>query len=420
MGDIAASQKGNRSGRRRSIAAIAIVIIVVGVGAFSLVSRQGESVASANAGSPPSSQSADTRFQLTAPQWTSLTVEPVTSRTFREELVTEGKIAIDEEHSTSVFSPYSGRVTRLLAIPGDQVEAGQPLLVLEASEALQAQNDFISASTAANKARSQAMLSETVERRLRNLYDTKAVALRELQQAQADLTAAQNDHHGTKTALEAARNRLKILGKSDSEIDALLREGAISPETILFAPLSGTVVQRKIGPGQYVSSGSSDPIFVVGDLSTVWLVAFVRESDAGKVKVGQPVSFSVLAHPGRSFQTKIDYVSPSIDPSSRRRMVRATVSNAEGLFAPEMFATVKVFVAEEGATASIPREAIIYENSTARVWVVNDDRSIELRSVKLGLSDGRSVQVLDGVEAGQKVISRGSLFIDRLASGPRS
>lgn len=419
MDDITASKNG-RHPARRTIAVVAIAFGVAGLGAASLTLRQAEGIASAHANSPAPAQVPGDRFQLSETQWASLTIAPVTARTFREELITEGKIAIDEEHSTSVFSPYSGRVTKLMAIPGDHVLAGQPLLVLEVTETVQAQNDFINASTVANKARSHVNLSETVERRLRNLFEMKAVALRELQQAQADLTAAQNDHQGAKTAFEAARNRLRILGKSDDEIGALQQEGTISPETTLFAPLSGTVVQRKIGPGQYVSSGASEPIFVVGDLSTIWLVAFVRESDAGKVKVGQPISFSVLAHPNRTFQAKIDYVSPSIDPSSRRRMVRAIVPNPEGMFAPEMFATVKVFVSEEGETASIPREAIIYESNTARVWIVNDDRSIELRSVKLGFNDGRVVQVLDGVQAGQKVISKGSLFIDRIASGSRS
>lgn len=384
-------------------------------GGFQPVSKASTAVALA-----PNPPAAPDQFKLSKAQWAAMSVEPVLSRTFREELVTEGKIAIDEDHSTSIFSPYSGRAIRLLAMPGDQVKAGQPLIVLEANETVQTQNDFIGASTAAMKAKSRVELAEIVEKRLRNLFEMRAVALRELQQVQADLVAAQSDYQGAKTALEAARNRLKIVGKTDAEIDALQANGTISPDTTLFAPLAGTVVQRKIGPGQYVSSGSSEPVLVVGDLSTVWLVAYVRESDSGKVKVGQPISFSVMAHPGKTFQAQIDYVAPSIDPSSRRRMVRATVPNKEGLLAPEMFATAKISVSEDSATAAIPRESIIYEDSNARVWVVNEDSSIKLHSIKLGYSDGRLVQVLDGVKPGQKIICKGSLFIDRIASGPKS
>jgi len=384
-------------------------------GGFQPVSKASTAVALA-----PNPPAAPDQFKLSKAQWAAMSVEPVLSRTFREELVTEGKIAIDEDHSTSIFSPYSGRAIRLLAMPGDQVKAGQPLIVLEANETVQTQNDFIGASTAAMKAKSRVELAEIVEKRLRNLFEMRAVALRELQQVQADLVAAQSDYQGAKTALEAARNRLKIVGKTDAEIDALQANGTISPDTTLFAPLAGTVVQRKIGPGQYVSSGSSEPVLVVGDLSTVWLVAYVRESDSGKVKVGQPISFSVMAHPGKTFQAQIDYVAPSIDPSSRRRMVRATVPNKEGLLAPEMFATAKISVSEDSATAAIPRESIIYEDNNARVWVVNEDSSIKLHSIKLGYSDGRLVQVLDGVKPGQKIICKGSLFIDRIASGPKS
>lgn len=415
MSDVSAQSRAPRWW----LMAVGVFFASLAGGVFFLAPKLGTSVAPAVAAPTEKQPLGDDRFRLSPEQWATTTVEPVVSKTFREELVTEGKIAIDEDRATSVFSPYSGRAIRLLAAPGDWVVAGQPLIVLEANETVQAQNDFIVASTLANKAKSRVDLAEIVERRLRNLFEMKAVALRELQQVQADLTVAQNDLQGAKTVLEAARNRLRIVGKTDSEIEALQSDGTISSDMTLFAPLNGTVVQRKIGPGQYVSSGSSEPLFIVGDLSTIWLVAFIRESDAGKVKVGQPITFSVMAHPGRSFTAKVDYVAPSIDPNSRRRLVRATVPNPDGALAPEMFATVKISVSEESATAAIPREAIIYEDSSARVWVVNDDSSIKLRSVKLGYSDGRLVQILEGVEPGQKIISKGSLFVDRIVSASR-
>ena len=127
--------------------------------------------------------------------------------------MTEGKIAVDEDRSTPIFSPYSGRVTKLLAKPGDAVTTGQPLFVIEATDMVQTQNDFIAAVTAMNKAHSQFTLAEAVEKRHRDLYKDKAVALRELEQAQASLVAAKNDVRAAETALEAARNRLRILGR---------------------------------------------------------------------------------------------------------------------------------------------------------------------------------------------------------------
>lgn len=361
----------------------------------------------------------DGRFYPTPTQWATLTVQPVDAHKFRTEYLTEGKIAVDEDRSTQIFSPYAGRVTKLLVVPGDTVQRGQPLFILEAADSVQAQNDFIAAVTAVNKARSQLNLTETVERRLHNLYNDHAIALKDWQQAQADLTAAQNDLRTAQTALEAMRNRLRILGKTNAEIDTFQQTGIITPDSTVYAPLEGTIVQRKVGPGQYISAGSSDPVFIIGDLSTVWLVAFMRESDAPKIKIGQAVKFTVLAYPDRVFEAKINYIAAAIDPNSRRRMVRATIDNSDGLLTPEMFASVTIFVADEGATPSVavPREAVIYEGDVARVWVVLDDKSVELRRIKLGLSNGELIQVTDGLKPGEKIITRGSLFIDRMAAG---
>jgi len=198
-------------------------------------------------------------------------------------------------------------VTKLFAKPGDVIHAGQPLFVVEATDMVQAQSDFMAALATVNKARSQAMLTQTVEKRLHDLYDSKAMSLREWQQAQADLTAAQNDLRSAETALEATRNRLRILGKSEAEITAFQQTGRINADTAINAPIGGTIVQRKVGPGQYVAAGSSDPVFVVRDLTTVWLVAYVRESEASRVQVGQALEFTTLSDPQNSYRGNINY-----------------------------------------------------------------------------------------------------------------
>ena len=240
------------------------------------------------------------RYVPTPAEWASLTVEPVTERTFRAEHATEGKIAVDEDRSTPVFSPYAGRVIKLLAKPGDHVTQGQPLFVIEAADTVQAQNDFISAMTGLNKAKSALDLAQLQDTRAKDLFEGKAVPLKDYQQSQATLIQAQNDLRSSQTALEAARNKLKILGLSEEDIATFQQKGRIDPNTTIFSPIAGTVVQRKIGPGQYINSGASDPVFVIGDLSTVWLTAFVRETDASIVSVGQELSFNVLARPDAS------------------------------------------------------------------------------------------------------------------------
>src|SRR3981189_2356460 len=286
-----------------------------------------------------------TRYSPTPAEWASLSIQPVVEKAFRAELVTEGKIAIDEDRSTPVFSPYAGRVTKLLARPGDAVVNGQSLFVIEAADNVQAQNDFIAAMTSMNKAKSALDLAQLQGQRAKDLFEGKAVPLKDYQQSQATLIQAQNDLRSSQTAMEAARNKLRILGLTDEDIATFQEKGRINPETTIFAPIAGTVVQRNIGPGQYVNSGASDPVFVIGDLSTVWLTAFVREADASNVSGGQELAFNVLALPGRTLTGRINYVAAAIDPATRRLMVRATVDNASGQLKPEMFANVTIYSA---------------------------------------------------------------------------
>jgi membrane fusion protein, heavy metal efflux system len=358
-----------------------------------------------------------TRYSPTPSEWVSLTIEPVTERSFRAEHATEGKIAVNEDRSTPVFSPYAGRVTKLMARPGDQVTQGQPLFIIEAADNVQAQNDFIAAMTGLNKAKSALDLAQIQDKRARDLFEGKAVPLKDFQQAQANLIQAQNDQRSAETALEAARNKLRILGLTDEDIATFRQKGRINPETTIFSPITGTVVQRKIGPGQYISAGASDPVFVIGDLSTVWLTAFVRETDAASVGVGQEISFNVLALPGKPLTARINYVAAAIDPATRRLLVRATVDNPDGQLKPEMFANVTIYSASDHPAVAVPKQALIYEGDQVRLWVAHPDKSIELRQIKTGLANGNLVEVMGNLKPGEQVVTRGSLFIDRAASG---
>ncbi len=401
------------------IAAVAIVALSVAVMATTLARRSNKLAETEQSAQP---RKVGNLYYPTPKQWASLTVQSVTQRPFRAEHLTEGKISIDEDRSTLVFSPYSGRVMKLMAKPGDHVVAGQPLFAVEAPDMLQAQNDFINAIAALNKARSALELARVVEEQNKTLYSTHAGALRELQQAQATTRAAENDVRATEISVEATRNRLRILGLHDDEIKKFGETGDVSPQTIIYSPIAGTVIQRKVGPGQYINPssqnpGASDPSFVIGDLSTVWLVAYVRESEAPEVRVGQPLRFSVLAYPDRVFPANINYVATALDPGTRRLLVRATIDNSQGLLRPEMFASVTIITGDDELSPAVPRDAIIYDGNAAHVWVAHDDQSIEQRSVKTGLSDGNDVQVIGGLNVGEKVVTKGSLFVDRAAVG---
>jgi cobalt-zinc-cadmium efflux system membrane fusion protein len=357
------------------------------------------------------------RYTPTPAEWASLTIQPVTERAFRAEYVTEGKIAIDEDRSTPVFSPYTGRLTKLLVRPGDSVTKGQPLFVIEAADTVQAQNDFIAAMTGMNKAQSALDLAKIQDTRAKDLFEGKAVPLKDYQQSQATLIQTQNDLRSSQTALEASRNKLRILGFTDDEIATFQQKGRINPESTVFSPIAGTVVQRKAGPGQYVSTGASDPVYVIGDLSTVWLTAFVRETDAANVSIGQDLNFSVMALPGRPLTARINYVAAAIDPATRRLLVRATIDNKDGALKPEMFANVTLLSASDHLAVGVPKQALIYEGDQVRIWVAHEDKSIELRQIKPGLINGDLVEVTGNLKPGEQIVTKGSLFIDRAASG---
>jgi len=397
-----------------------VVILVFAVGAGIWVAKSRTNSDARDPDAAGQSRKVTGVFYPTPAQWATLTVEPVQQRVFQSEHVTEGKIAVDEDRSTPIFSPYAGRVLKLFVKPGDTVTVGQPLFTVQATDMVQAQNDFISAATALNKARSAQNLAEIIDKRQRLLYEGKAVPLKEVQNARAALDAAENDVRSSEVALEAARNRLRILGKTDQEITDFQEKGTIDPATLITAPIAGTIVQRKVGPGQFVGSGSTDPVFIIGDLSTVWVVAFIRETEAPLVHVGQAIYFTVLAYPDRSFPANISYVAAALDPTTRRLLVRATVNNSAGLLKPEMFASVKILTGEGDKAVAVPRDAIIYEGEAARVWVVRDkdsEKAIELRRIKVGLTNGNMVEVVKGLAPGDRVVTKGSLFIDRVAAG---
>src|ERR1700757_2203524 len=269
--------------------AVTAVVLAAGVivGGSRMFAQRAKSPELANATRDTS------HFMPSEAEWASLATEPAKEQLFRAEHITEGKIAVNEDSSTPIFSPYAGRVTKLLVKPSDTGERGQPLFIIEATDTVQALNDLIAALSALNTARSKLNLAQIVEKQQNDLYAGKAVPLKDWQQSQADLTAAQNDMRAAETAVEAAHNRLRILGRSEEQIKTFQESRQISADTPIYSPIGGTVVQRKVGPGQFINSGATDPVFIVGDLSTVWLTAFVRESEAADVAGGQKGIFRV-------------------------------------------------------------------------------------------------------------------------------
>jgi cobalt-zinc-cadmium efflux system membrane fusion protein len=374
--------------------AVATTVALVLAGAVWLVRR----------GAAPEGVPADTAagsFRPTAQQLKTLSVATVATHRFASTEFTDGRIAVNANRSTPVYSPFSGRVVALTAAPGDSVAAGAVLASIEASEFVQAQTDLESATA-------QARLLRQSEARKHSLFEAQGASLQDWQQAQADLANAE-------AALQAARNRLRILGKSDGEIDALAGHGHIDARVPLRAPLAGVVVDRQVGPGQYVQAGSSTPLFTIADVASVWLVGNVRESEAAHLHRGQPVEVQVPAWPQRVFRARLNYVAALVDPATHRLTVRAEIPNGDGALKPEMLASFRIVTSDAVDAPAVPEAAVVYEGDRAHVWIVGADGLIALRTIRTGrVSDGL-VEVQDGIRPGERVVTRGSLFIDRAA-----
>jgi len=364
---------------------------------------------------PPAVVETDGGFRPSESQWAGFRFAEVKSAIFNEDRATDGRIGINEDTTTPVFSPYSGRVSRVLVKAGDHVERGAPLFAIEANEFVQGQNDLVTAVAGVEKARSRLVLAQAAEKRQKELLAIRGGALKDLEVAQSDLVAAQGDLRAAEIGLAAVRNRLRILGRSDTEIARQEKEDRIGAETIVAAPIAGTVIQRKVGLGQYINAGATDPVFSIGDLSTVWLIANVRESDAPKMKVGAAVEVSVLAYPGRTFSARLDYVAPALDPNTRRLAVRAQIDNPGRELLPEMFAGFRIVTGAPQTMPAVPQDAVVYEGATARVWVARPDKTVVARPIEVGGTAQGIVAVRKGLSVGETVVTGGTLFIDRAA-----
>jgi len=364
------------------------------------------------AGTASAQPQKDDTVHVTTDQLHQLDVVKVELRPFRLEKFAVGQIAYNEDLSTAVLAPFAGRVTRLIARLGERVAQGAPLLEVDSSEVVQPQNDLLAAVAATNKARAKLSLATLNEARNKGLYEGKAGALKDWQQSQAELDAAQNDLRAAETAVDAARNRLRILGLTPQEIADLEAKGQIKRSVPIISPIEGTVVARKVGPGQYVRNDPPDQLYVVADLSTMWLKAFVPEIDIPFIRVGQDIEVRVTALPGRTFAARVTHIGALFEATTRRIEVRSEVANPEGALKAEMFASFKITTADSVTALAVPIDAVIREADVATVWVQREPLLFERRPVRIGIEQDGQVQIREGLAAGESAVARGAIYLD--------
>ena len=339
---------------------------------------------------PPAAD--DGTFAATQKQWETLRFETVHRQNLQNAVTTDGKIAVDDDHTTQVFSPFTGRVTRVFVQAGDRVKAGSPLFAVVANEAAQSDADIL-ATTA------QLQAAQAAEARQHDLVQHDGAAIKDWEQSRVDLATAQG-------AAAAAHARRQALGASIAHGEAIVR-----------VPVGGVVTQRLIGVGQNIASaagGGATQAFTISDFTKVWAVGNLREEDAGKVHVGQEALVTLLVDPSHPIHARVSYVAPMLDPVSRRLTARAVLDNRDGRLKPEMYASFALLTGGGQTMLSAPESAVIFEGSTARVWVARaSDHHLGVRAVRTGATvDGR-VEILDGLKDGETVVTAGSLFIDR-------
>jgi cobalt-zinc-cadmium efflux system membrane fusion protein len=415
-----------KRGHRLSLPAQGLFLAIGGATIATLLLVLPDIAGMAATGSEAAEDAGGAAFRPTDQQWAGLKIKHVVRQPIVSVVETEGRIATDDDLNTPVFSPYSGRVTVVHARVGDVVKAGTPLFTVQSSELAQAQNDLVSGLAALRTAHAQLDLATMNEKRQHELYLGHGAAQRDWQQSAVDLATARGGLSTASIAVAAVRNRLAILGLSAADIQTMqtaTNPGMGAADTIVRAPIGGTVTQRQISLGQNIvgsvaSQGSSGAVFTIGNLSRVWMVAYAAESDAAHLHVGDSARVTVAAYPGRIFESRLTYVAPVIDPITHRLLVRSEVANPDGALKPDMLAQFEIVTGAAAPVMAVPASAVVYDGAEAHVWLADPtQRTLAIRQVILGAESRGAVEIREGLREGDDVVTSGAVFIDRTLSG---
>jgi cobalt-zinc-cadmium efflux system membrane fusion protein len=347
----------------------------------------------------PSSVSRETSsVNLSDAQLASVRVEPTTEREFPIEKQAVGSIDFNEDMSLQVFTPYQGRIIAPFFKVGDDVRQGQTLFTIDSPDLLNAESTLIAAA---------GVLDFTTRNlvRLRELYKTRAVSQKDMEQATSDQQTAEGN-------LRAARDSVRLFGKTDAEVDRIIAERMADPTLVIPSPITGRITARNAAPGLFVQPGNAPAPYSIADISTMWMVANVAETDSPSFRVGQEVKVKVSAFPGRLFEGKIITVGAIVDPATRRVMIRSEVADPQYELRSGMFANFVIVTGDVVRSPAVPVDGVVREgDGTMTVWVTADRRRFTKRTVKIGMQYEGYRQVLEGLQIGELVATEGALFL---------
>ncbi len=332
-------------------------------------------------------------------------VEPVEEREFPVDKEAIGNIGFNEELSVQVFTPYQGQILALFGSVGDDVQTGQTLFTIDSPDLLQAESTLIAAAGVLE-------LNNRNLARLKDLYATRAVSQRDVEQAASDQQTAEGN-------LRAARDAVRLFGKTDADIDHIIAQRSADPALVVPSPIAGRITARNAAPGLFVQPANAPAPYTVANIDTMWMLANVAEADSAALRVGQPVQATVNALPGRVFDGKITTIGATVDPNTRRVLVRSEIKDPQHELRSGMFASFVISVGAPMRSPAIPLGGVVREgDGTMTAWVTADRHRFIRRSVKIGEQRDGYRQILEGVQAGELVATEGAIFLSNaLATG---
>lgn len=394
--------------RRRWLIALLVAVLAV---VFAVIAwRARERTAIVERADKAQETTADT-VALALEQRAAIATEIVMRRALAPEISTPGKVAM--RRMTPVFSQFSGRLVQLRAEVGDHVRAGQVLGTIDSPDIVGLESDYQQSLAALASARTSFELAKRTRERAERLAAVDAIPRRELQQAQADEARAGDDLTRAQAAVTAARERLQSAGLSAGEI-ARLDSGARAVNRLvpLVAPIGGVIIERHVGLGQVVQAGAGDPLFMIADLSSVWVNADIYEDQLAYVRVGAPLQIRVAAYPTRVFAARVDQIGSLVDPEKHTIALRCVVANPGELLKPGMFVTVILHAAERREELTVPATAVVVEGERRLVFVEQQPGQFVRREVETGGEQEGQVIVKAGLREGERVVVNGSLLLD--------
>jgi len=332
-------------------------------------------------------------FTLPAEQIVHLQIAPAARGSLPRVLRFTGSVAYNALATTPVFSAAGGPVREILVMPGDMVRAGQPLLNINSPDYSQARSAYL-------KAKDAFLLADKNYNRAQDLFQHKAIAERDVQQAESDRSQAQSD-------VDSSADVLRALGVADPEATVKSAATLLVP---LLAPVKGEIVERLVGPGQLLQAGATQ-CFTISDTGTVWVLVNVYQSDLGSVHIGDAADITTDAYPD-VFRGRISYVAPALDPTTRTLQERIVTENPAHKLKKDMYVTATVRAGAIGNALLVPDAAVLRDTENQPfLYLQTGATQFSRRLVTLGESSNGRTQITSGLKEGERVVGDGSLFL---------